>query len=104
MIRLFNQVIHSITHDKSIPDSSGFVDEQTTSFTGRDEDFKTLFCLTNSLALFAAKAAWLQNKSHTESCHFINTLEHMQKTRPEKHGWEKPLENRETCKGYVESI
>lgn len=43
--------------EASIPHSSGFVDEQSASFPGRDEDLKTLFCLTNSLALFAAKAA-----------------------------------------------
>lgn len=41
-----------------IPASSGFVAEQSASFPGRDEDFKTPFCLTNSLALFAARAAW----------------------------------------------
>lgn len=41
----------------NIPDSSGFVAEQSASFPGRDEDLKTLFCLTNSLALFAARAA-----------------------------------------------
>lgn len=41
-----------------IPDSSGSVDEQSDSFPGSDEDFKTLFDLTNSLALLAAKAAY----------------------------------------------
>jgi len=40
-----------------IPHSSGFEDEQSASFPGRDEDLNTLFCLTNSLALFAARAA-----------------------------------------------
>ena len=42
---------------QNIPDSSGFVDEQSASFPGRDDDLSTLFCLTNSLALFAARAA-----------------------------------------------
>ena len=42
---------------EQLPDSSGSVHEQSASFPGRDDDFKTLFCLTNSLALFAAKAA-----------------------------------------------
>lgn len=42
---------------QDIPDSSGFVDEQSASFPGREEDRKTLFCLTSSLALFAARAA-----------------------------------------------
>lgn len=42
----------------SIPESSGFVEEQSASFPGRDEDLKTLFCLTNSLALLAARAAY----------------------------------------------
>jgi len=41
----------------SIPHSSGSVDEQSASFPGREEDLNTLFCLTNSLALFAARAA-----------------------------------------------
>jgi hypothetical protein len=40
-----------------IPDSSGFVDEQSASFPGREDERKTLFCLTSSLALFAARAA-----------------------------------------------
>lgn len=42
---------------QNIPDSSGFVVEQSASFPGRDDDLSTLFCLTNSLALFAARAA-----------------------------------------------
>ena len=42
---------------QNLPDSSGFVDEQSANFPGSDDDRKTLFCLTNSLALFAAKAA-----------------------------------------------
>lgn len=40
-----------------IPDSSGFVDEQSANFPGSDEDLSTPFCLTKSLALFAARAA-----------------------------------------------
>lgn len=48
----------------SLPDSSGFVDVQSASFPGRDDERKTLFCLTSSLALFAAKAAY-RGKYHT---------------------------------------
>ena len=48
---------------EQLPDSSGSVDEQSASFPGRDDDFKTLFCLTNSLALFAAKAAFNEKKT-----------------------------------------
>lgn len=42
---------------RTLPASSGFVEEQSASFPGRDDDLKTLFCRTNSLALFAASAA-----------------------------------------------
>ena len=50
------------------PDSSGFVDAQSASFPGSDEDFKTLFVLTNSLALLAANAACNEKSlSHTAS-------------------------------------
>ena len=48
---------HKKKKKQNIPDSSGFVDEQSASFPGRDDDLSTLFCLTNSLALFAARAA-----------------------------------------------
>ena len=43
---------------KALPDSSGFVAEQSASFPGREEDFRTLFVLTNSLARLAAIAAY----------------------------------------------
>jgi hypothetical protein len=43
--------------EQNVPDSSGLVDEQSASFPGSDDDLNTLFCLTNSLALFAARAA-----------------------------------------------
>jgi hypothetical protein len=39
-------------------DSSEFVDSQSASFPGSEDDFKTLFVLTNSLAGFAAKSAY----------------------------------------------
>jgi hypothetical protein len=39
------------------PDSSGLVEAQSASFPGSEEDFKTLFVLTNSLARLAANAA-----------------------------------------------
>ena len=42
---------------ENLPDSSGLVEEQSASFPGREDDFRTLFDLTNSLALFAANAA-----------------------------------------------
>lgn len=53
-----NKKIHE-RKAKYIPHSSGFLDEQSASFPGRDEDLNTLFSLTNSLALFAARAAYL---------------------------------------------
>jgi hypothetical protein len=54
----FNQLNKRHFHDgQYIPDTSGSVDEQSASFPGSDDDFKTLFDLTNSLALLAAKAA-----------------------------------------------
>lgn len=54
----FNQLDKRHFHaGQYIPDTSGSVDEQSASFPGSDDDFKTLFDLTSSLALLAAKAA-----------------------------------------------
>jgi hypothetical protein len=50
------------------PDSSGLLDAQSASFPGSEEDFNTLFVLTNSLARLAAKAACNKKSlSHTAS-------------------------------------
>lgn len=60
MIKMLSYHLSRILFERSkatLPDSSGFVDEQSASFPGRDDDFNTLFCRTNSLALFAARAA-----------------------------------------------
>ena len=54
-----------------IPDSSGVVDEQSANFPGSDEDLSTLFCLTKSLALFAAIAAWITER-HKDTSYISN--------------------------------
>lgn len=46
------------------PDSSGSLDAQSANFPGSEEDFNTLFVLTNSLALLAANAACKRNICH----------------------------------------
>lgn len=55
----FNHKLN-MTHGQ-LPHSSGFVDEQSANFPGREEDFSTLFDLTNSLARFAAMAAYIKS-------------------------------------------
>lgn len=49
----------------SSPDSAGLEDAQSASFPGSEEDFKTLFVLTNSLARLAANAACNRKICHT---------------------------------------
>jgi len=65
IVILANIIVHFILNKsqaiskerKWVPDSSGFVEEQSASFPGRDDDLRTLFCLTSSLARLAARAA-----------------------------------------------
>lgn len=63
-IQIKNYIGCEIHVQVKLPASSGFVAEQSASFPGREDDLKTLFCLTNSRALFAARAAYIRHNRY----------------------------------------